>query len=106
LLSFHDASTFAVFLDNCRVHHSKKVQKFAAEHNIIMIFNAPYSPEFNPIERVWSQMKLQFKKMRVEAIISGRSPNYQKMIQGILINYPKHKIISLCKGTFKSKLDV
>jgi transposase len=66
LLSCHDASTFAVFLDNCRVHHSKKEQKFAAENKVKMIFNAPYSPEFNPIKRVWSQLKLQFKKSRIE----------------------------------------
>ena len=88
------------------MHHSKKVQKFASENKIQMIFNSPYSPEYNAIERVWSQFKLQYKKCRVEAILAERSPNYMKMIREILINYPKNKVMSICKGTFKSKLNL
>ena len=41
-------------MDNCNVHHSKKVAKFLEENGISAIFNVPYSPEYNPIERVWA----------------------------------------------------
>ena len=48
---------FVLFLDNCRVHHSKKVTKFLLENGIETIFNVAYAPEYNPIERVWAQLK-------------------------------------------------
>jgi transposase len=40
------------------VHHSIKAQAFIRENNIDVIFNVPYGPEYNPIERVWAQIKL------------------------------------------------
>lgn len=49
-------------MDNCRVHHSKKVAKFLEENKIEAVFNIPYGPEYNPIERVWAQLKAEFKK--------------------------------------------
>ena len=45
---------FTIFADNCRVHHSNKVRKFLEETGISVIFNVPYGPEYNPIERVWA----------------------------------------------------
>ena len=71
---------FTVFVDNCRVHHSIKAQAFIRENNIDVIFNVPYGPEFNPIERVWAQIKLQFKKRRLEAVLSGESPDFEKLL--------------------------
>ena len=44
-------------MDNCRVHHSKKVTKFLLKNGIETIFNNAYAPEYNPIERVWAQLK-------------------------------------------------
>ena len=39
--------------------------KFLEETGISVIFNVPYGPEYNPIERVWAQIKLTFKKERL-----------------------------------------
>ena len=35
---------FVLFLDNCRVHHSKKVTKFLLENGIEKILNVAYAP--------------------------------------------------------------
>lgn len=75
---------FVLFLDNCRVHHSKKVAQFLLENGIEVIFNVAYAPEYNPIERVWAQLKSQFKKEKMDLILEGRTPNYEKMIRRIL----------------------
>ena len=47
-----------------------------------------YGPEYNPIERVWTQIKLLFKQQRTEAIIQGRSPDFEKLLREIMLHYP------------------
>lgn len=41
-------------LDNGRFHHGSKLK---IPDNVILIFQPPYSPELNPIERVWQHIK-------------------------------------------------
>jgi len=65
-----------------------------------------YGPQYNPIERVWSQIKLLFKKEKMGHILKGRSPNYEKMIRQIMDTYPGEKISSICKGTMRSQMGV
>ena len=58
------------------------------ENHIDVIFNVPYGPEYNPIERVWAQLKLQFKKQRLQAVLNGESPDYEKLVRKVLKEYP------------------
>ena len=64
------------------------------------------SPEVNPIERVWAQLKAQFKNEKMGLILEGRSPNYEKIIRRILQAYPAEKISSICAGTMRSQMGV
>ena len=64
----------------------------------------PYAPEYNPIERVWSKIKLCFKKARMSAILDGYAPNFEKLLRKILNEYPQEKVRSICHGTYRSKL--
>ena len=43
--------------DNARIHHSKKVKDFCKDNNINLIYNPPYSPEFNPIELIFNKLR-------------------------------------------------
>lgn len=43
-----------VQLDNGRFHLAKKL---TIPDNIVLLFQPPYSPDVNPIERVWEFMK-------------------------------------------------
>ena len=46
-----------LFLDNAVIHHSKIVTEFVTNNKINLLFNVPYSPEFNPIEIMFSKLK-------------------------------------------------
>ena len=81
LLEHSPSSEFALFLDNCRVHHSIKAGEFMKENKILAIFNVPYGPEYNPIERVWSRIKASFKKERLGQVLEGKSPDYKKLVR-------------------------
>jgi transposase len=53
-----------ILLDNVKFHQNKEVLKVFAEHGKEVIFVPPYSPQFNPIEHVFSSMKKQFRNLR------------------------------------------
>jgi transposase len=47
-------------LDNASCHTTKKL---TIPENIVLLFQPPYCPELNPIERVWSYIKQQLKNL-------------------------------------------
>src|SRR5690606_10759363 len=46
-----------MFADNAPYHRNKKVRKFLETSKITLHFLPPYSPNLNPIERLWKWMK-------------------------------------------------
>lgn len=54
---YHDTLNI-IQVDNGLFHKAKKLQ---IPENIILLFQPPYSPELNPIERVWQYLKQQLK---------------------------------------------
>ena len=96
--------TFVLFLDNCRVHHSIKVKAFLLENRVDVIYNVAYGPQYNPIELVWAQIKLLFKKEKMGQILDGRYPKYDKIIRQIMDAYPAEKISSICSGSVRSQM--
>ena len=57
--SFPD-QLLVLILDNCSIHRSKKVKAFVAKTPWLELQPlAPYSPEYNPIERFWHGLKRQ-----------------------------------------------
>ena len=47
-------------LDNAPIHTAKKLK---VPENIILLFQPPYCPEVNPIERVWEQIKYRLRSL-------------------------------------------
>ena len=47
----------AIFMDKLQVHRSKEVKEKYIDLDIMKIENVSYSPEFNPIEACFSQVK-------------------------------------------------
>ena len=47
----------ALFMDQLRVHKARSVVEIYDKLDIIPVFNVGYSPEFNPIEAVFSKIK-------------------------------------------------
>ena len=55
-----------ILLDNARIHHYKKVKEFInTKPNIDCIYNIPYTPETNPIERVFNDVKQNLKNKAI-----------------------------------------
>lgn len=53
----------AYFIDNASWHKTKKVKEYCEENKITLLFLPPYSPEYNPIERVWGYLKSKVKNI-------------------------------------------
>lgn len=54
----HVKGKVTVVVDNARIHKAKAVSAFVAQHErLSLTYLPPYSPELNPIERVWAYVK-------------------------------------------------
>ena len=51
------------------VHKSKEVKPFYEKLDIKLILNVSYSPEFNPIEAVFSKVKSLFNHARLNCLV-------------------------------------
>lgn len=51
-----------IILDNASIHKAKKVKEFCFLHQIILVYLPPYSPNLNPIEFVWKDVKKQLSQ--------------------------------------------
>ena len=58
-----------IFMDNLGVHKSNKTRKTMQTLKMKAIFNISYSPQYNPIESVFSKVKQKFKCMRLQKLM-------------------------------------
>jgi len=80
-------------MDNCRFHHSRDVIKLLTMKNISHKFLPPYSPQLNPIEEFFGELKANYKairplsknretiKCRVSDLLSKRTDSFVKTFQ-------------------------
>ena len=60
LVAYPDAPVVAVICDNGTTHHSGITQRWLAAHpRLLLIEGARYSPQDNPVERIWAALKRQ-----------------------------------------------
>jgi transposase len=58
LAAYPDAPIVAVICDNGSSHHSGIPKRWLAEHlRLLLIEGARYSPQDNPVERIWAALK-------------------------------------------------
>ena len=56
--------TFVV-LDNARIHHNlpqEALDRWLRDHNTLLVYLPPYSPELNLIEIVWNKLKYSWRR--------------------------------------------
>ena len=51
-------------MDNMRSHHVKAVKQLLDSSKVIYLYLPPYSPDLNPIEKMWSKLKALFKERK------------------------------------------
>ena len=70
----------ALFLDQLSVHKTKKVRELMQNLDISPIFNVGYSPEFNPIESVFSKVKFLFARNRLNDLVNKKGFNFDRSV--------------------------
>lgn len=54
---YPDKKKIHIFCDNARYYRNKEVKRYLKTSKIVLHFLPPYSPNLNPIERLWKWMK-------------------------------------------------
>ena len=51
-------------LDNLTAHHASRIEEVAQECGAEVLWLSPYSPDFSPIELMWSKIKTSLRKAK------------------------------------------
>ena len=51
-----------IVMDNCTIHHVQEVKDLIEQFGIMVIYLPPYSPDYNPIEELFSYLKYYLKQ--------------------------------------------
>ncbi len=57
-----------VIVDNLNAHKNAEVVKLIESKNAQVMYLPPYSPDFNPIEMMWSKVKSILRKIKAESL--------------------------------------
>lgn len=82
-----------IVMDNMSAHHARIVKDILDASGIRYFYLPPYSPDLNPIEKMWSKIKAYLRKEKVR-IASGLPDAVEKAFSTIAI--------SDCLGWFRS----
>jgi putative transposase len=72
-----------MILDNVRFHHAKRLKPVLEryKHKIELIFLPPYSPDLNPVERVWWLMRKMVTHNRWVQSMEVRIDNFNEWVK-------------------------
>ncbi len=70
--------------------------------DIIPVFNVAYSPEYNPIEIVFSLIKRTFKQKRLASLAQGEKFDFNAGIKHSLSNLNNNTVKSICRKVLAS----
>jgi len=48
---------YTIIMDNASFHRKKKLRNLARRHGLKLLFLPAYSPDYNPIEKTWANLK-------------------------------------------------
>lgn len=83
----------AIFCDQLAVHKTKTTKEMCEQLKIKMIYNAPYSPDYNPIEGVIGVAKQKIKHRRWNAYQNGEEIDLAKCVNECVTSIEKDKVI-------------
>lgn len=81
---YAECSTLHVILDGAGYHRSEEVKERARKLNIKLHYLPPYSPNLNPIERLWKVMNEQVRNNRYFATAKAFRQQIQHFVRTIL----------------------
>ena len=86
-LQLHPGAAY-LFLDNLPVHHTLAVREKATELGITLLFNAPYSCEYNAIEGLWAHAKQRFSRQLLDEVDLGNSRKIHSLVEECIMATP------------------
>lgn len=96
IIQYRTKKKILLIVDNARYHHAKILQPWLEKNKRIIefLFLPPYSPELNPIERLW-------KKTRYSATHNRYFPTLDSLLFGVTQrldqwSQPNEELMSLC----------
>jgi len=91
---YNDRSRIVIYVDNVRFHHARALRPFLAAHPRLEIrYLPPYSPDLNPVERLWWYMRKRIIHNRFLESIKERIAKFWKLFSPALKPNPKFKRI-------------
>ena len=90
----HPEEKICIFMDNLSAHTSDRSKAAMREHGFRMIYNVPYSPEYNPIEFVFSQFKRNFRALRAQKLVGLIQDSHEALIEKALKKIKKKDVVS------------
>lgn len=58
----YPAKNSVIVMDNASIHHSEGIRQVCTDAGVILVYLPPYSPDYNPIEEFFSELKAFVKK--------------------------------------------
>ena len=83
----------ALFMDNLSAHTSERAKKAMRDHGFRYIYNVPYSPDYNPIELVFSQIKSYFKALRAKKFIGQLQDCHEAVVVKSVMKVKKGNVV-------------
>ena len=106
--------TIHIALDNARYQKCEAVKNLAASLRIELIYIPPYSPNLNPIERLWKFVKAKLRckyyddfqlfQGTIDSIIEGTHTEFKEQISSLIGEKMQlyDDLAPLCENTFVS----
>ena len=83
----------ALFMDNLSTHTSEKSKAEMERLGFRHIYNVPYSPDFNPIEFIFSKVKQKFRALRARKLAGVIQDGHEAMVRQALQSVRKQDIV-------------
>jgi transposase len=84
-----------IYVDNVRFHHANILKSFIEAHPELEIRYLPaYSPDLNPVERVWWYMRKRITHNRYLSSLKERIAKFWRLMSGCL--KPNLTLLNIC----------
>lgn len=93
--------TVTLVLDNARYQHCRKVEEFAKELHIELLFLPSYSPNLNLIERLWKWTKKDCLNCKYYATFSAFKEAINKSLAKVINHENKNELDTLLTLNFQ-----
>jgi hypothetical protein len=87
----NETRPIVIVVDNATIHRAKLTRAVARELDIFFVFLPPYSPDLNPIEFGWKDLKRELAaKLSFDAMIDASGPTALRLFEERKDTYSAH----------------